>query len=315
MRPIHHESHLKMKTVASILVATDITEASDDVLRAAAAIAALTDAKLHVLHAFEFQSLPYSEENLGRVTFGDRIDDARRAIDEQVRRVVRPGVDVASQEVVIYIAHRAILARAEAVAADLIVLGPHRRRAVGDAFLGSTADRVIRTVAVPCLVVRGPLSLPLRRVLVPIDLSEPSLSALDVALEWSHSLRPHSDDPRPEPVVTVLHVIPRVFDMEDFPFDRAVIGPELHREVEAALGRGDVAGSLDIREEVCWGDRPAEEIVRRAENEDTDLVVLATHGHGALKRALVGGVATSVTRSANRPVLLVPPRLWNAGTA
>lgn len=30
--------------------------------------------------------------------------------------------------------------------------------------------------------------------------------------------------------VHMLHVIPRVFDTEDFPFDRAVIGPELHRE-------------------------------------------------------------------------------------
>lgn len=40
-----------MKKIESILVATDLTEASDDMLRAAAALAALTDAKLH-LHRF-----------------------------------------------------------------------------------------------------------------------------------------------------------------------------------------------------------------------------------------------------------------------
>src|SRR5690606_15872693 len=102
--------------------------------------------------------------------------------------------EVASREVEIYVAHKAILDRAAAVEADLIVIGPHRRRAVGDAFLGSTADRVIRSAGAPCLVVRGPLSLPLRRVVVPIDLSEPAQRALDAALRWSDALRPHEDD-------------------------------------------------------------------------------------------------------------------------
>lgn len=298
--------------IKSILVATDLTEGSDDVLRAAGALAALTDARLHVLHAFDFQSLPYVEEPAVRATFAGRIEEARRALDEQIARVVRAGVEVASREVVIYVAHKAIMERAEAVSADLVVLGPHRRRQHGDAFLGSTADRVIRTVAVPCLVVRGRLSLPLRQVLVPIDLSEPAIGALDIALRWSDALRPREEEAPLGPRVTVLHVIPRVFGVEDFPFDRAVIGPQLHREVEAALGRASGAGSLDVREEVCWGDVPAEEILRAAKRDTPDLLVLATHGHGAVRRSLIGSVASGVARGADCPVLLVPPALWAA---
>jgi nucleotide-binding universal stress UspA family protein len=301
-----------MRKIASILVATDLTEVSDEVLRAAAALAALTGAKLHVLHAFDFQALPYSDAYIARATFQGRIDDARRALDEQIDRTVPRAVDVASRDVVIFVAHRAILEHAEAVGADLIVLGPHRRRARGDAILGSTADRVIRTADVPCLVVRGPLSLPLRRVMVPLDLSSPALGALDVALEWSEALRPSEDDEPLGPRVAVLHVIPRVFDVKDFSFDSAVIGPELDREVEAALSRVGGTGLLDVREEVCWGDLPADEILRAAEREEPDLLVLATHGHGALKRALIGSVASAVARRANCPVLLVPPALWSA---
>lgn len=300
---------LAMRKIASILVAADLTDASDEVLRAAAALAAVSDAKLHVLHAFDFQALPYSEEYIGRVTFGDRIDDAKRALEEQIRRTVRPGVVIASQEVVIYLAHKAIRARAEEVGADLIVLGPHRRRALGDAFLGSTADRVIRTASVPCLVIRGPLSLPLRSIVVPLDLSEPASAALDVALEWSDALRPLQDDVALGPRVTVLHVIPWMFPTDDSLFDRAEVRPELHREVDAALGRVDVSGALDVREEVCWG-VPEEEILHAADRQQADLLVLATHGHGAVKRALIGSVASSVARKANRPVLLVPPTLW-----
>jgi nucleotide-binding universal stress UspA family protein len=50
--------------------------------------------------------------------------------------------------------HTAIRQRAREVSADLIVIGPHRSRAVADRVLGSTVDRVIRTSEVPCLIVR-----------------------------------------------------------------------------------------------------------------------------------------------------------------
>src|SRR5690606_33316186 len=72
------QTHPKMKSVESILVATDLSETSDEILRAAAALAALADAKLHVLHAFGFQSLPYSEERLPKASFQGRIQEAER---------------------------------------------------------------------------------------------------------------------------------------------------------------------------------------------------------------------------------------------
>jgi nucleotide-binding universal stress UspA family protein len=147
--------------------------------------------------------------------------------------------------------------------------------------------------------------------MVPLDLSKPALGALDVALAWSGELRPTADDAPLGPEVIVLHVIPRVYNFEDFPFGHAVIGPELHREVEAALGRVRGAGLIDVREELCWGDSPADEILRAAEEEKTDLLVMATHGHGALRRAIIGSVASAVARGARCPVLLVPPALWN----
>lgn len=303
-----------MTMIRSILAATDLTETSDPVVGAAASLAALTGARLHLLHSFDVDTSPYWDRSGEPPTFDVRVRAAQRQLDEQVARVVRPDVDVASREVVIYIAHKAILQRAADVEADLVVLGPHRKRAVGDAFLGSTADRVIRTSEVPCLVVRGPLSLPLRRVMVPIDLSEPARAALDVALRWTGALGAATGttgDAGPE--LRMLHVIPRTFDFEDFPFGEEVIGPELRRELEEARGRTGVDAPLVLREEVRWGDSPAEEIVRLAAEENMDLVVLATHGRGAVQRALVGSVASGVARAAGCPVLLVPPAVWREG--
>jgi nucleotide-binding universal stress UspA family protein len=291
------------KNLETILVSTDLGPGSDQVVRAAAALAKLTDARLHVLHTYEFQSAPYMDD-VPAATFQARIAQVRAALDAQIERVVR-GVDVASRDVMIYTAYKAILERAEQTAADLIVIGRHRGSGFGDAFLGSTADHVVRSAAAPCLIVHGPLSVPLTRVLVPIDLSEPALHALDVALAWVSSLG--AADTAPE--IIVLHVIPRVYDFEDVPVDSGAVGSRMHHEIEAARTRAGVPTTLQMREDVRWGDDPVAEIVDYIIRESIDMVVLGTHGYGALKRALLGSVASGVARSAACPVLLVPPAL------
>jgi len=48
-----------------------------------------------------------------------------------------------------------ILATAEEVKADLIVMGTHGRRGISRALLGSVAETVVRTSPVPVLTVRG----------------------------------------------------------------------------------------------------------------------------------------------------------------
>jgi nucleotide-binding universal stress UspA family protein len=295
-----------MKKIESILVATDLRETSDVVVRAAAAIAALLGARLHVLHALDLDVAPYPSITASS-RFDDRIRAAEEALSDQIRRAIPPEVEIASRSALTYLASRAIIEAAQGHEVDLIVMGPHRSRPIADAFLGSTADHVIRTTDIPCLIVRGPLSLPLRQAVIPLDLSEPAKGALDVALSWAAWLGPAAGAAGGT-VLTVVHVVPKAFQVPDFSFDREVIGPELHREVAAALGQ--VGDGLDVREEVLWSDDPDTEIVRFAEQRKADLVVMATHGHGAIKRALIGSVASGVARSATCPVLLVPPGLW-----
>lgn len=48
-----------------------------------------------------------------------------------------------------------------------------------------------------------------------------------------------------------------------------------------------------------------EEIVRFAETEQVDIVVMSTRGHSGMSRWLMGSVADRVARSVNVPVLLV----------
>lgn len=50
---------------------------------------------------------------------------------------------------------------------------------------------------------------------------------------------------------------------------------------------------------------PSKEIVRYAETEGCDLIVMGTHGRGGIDRLLLGSVAEKVVRSSSVPVLTV----------
>lgn len=51
--------------------------------------------------------------------------------------------------------------------------------------------------------------------------------------------------------------------------------------------------------------RPGDEIVKIARKEKAQLIVMGTHGHGILGRALLGSVAQNVITGTDTPVLLV----------
>jgi nucleotide-binding universal stress UspA family protein len=106
-----------------------------------------------------------------------------------------------------------------------------------------------------------------RRILVPLDLSERPSRALDVAarlIEPSHS-------------ITLLHVIAEVEgvpaeELEDlYAGIRTRADEVLQRRAELLEARG-----LHARIEIRLGRRGAE-ILRVAEQEDSDLIVLASH--------------------------------------
>ena len=81
---------------------------------------------------------------------------------------------------------------------------------------------------------------------------------------------------------------------------REVLG-EFYRQA----GKDSAANAVDADEILVERGHPVEQIVRVAEEQDIDLIVMGRHGYGALKDALMGGVARGVLRHSPKPVLLV----------
>ena len=138
---------------------------------------------------------------------------------------------------------------------------------------------------------RGGPSFPtIRRVLVPVDFSDSSLSALRYAAGLA--MKFHAS-------LTVLHVVPADYGWLG-------IGQEESREYDEilqsqaadrlrALTESHIPQSASANLEVRLG-RPAEEIVAAAAESKSDLILLSTHGHTGLDRYLVGSVADRVAR-------------------
>jgi nucleotide-binding universal stress UspA family protein len=84
--------------------------------------------------------------------------------------------------------------------------------------------------------------------------------------------------------------------------DETELEEKIARQVEGLRSVG-----LDVAIEVRTGSRDVATLIAEAADDvDADLIVVATHGHGAFTAALMGSVARALSHTASRPVLVVP---------
>jgi nucleotide-binding universal stress UspA family protein len=129
----------------------------------------------------------------------------------------------------------------------------------------------------------------LKKILVTTDLSPFSLAAIDYAS--SFGLLYSSE-------LTLLHVVESKGEHRK--------GAEEAQKSLDEFVRVNLPASLDIVPIVRFG-HPAEEIRRFAEQENVDLIVMATHGRTGLRHMVMGSVAERVVRVSPIPVLAVKP--------
>jgi nucleotide-binding universal stress UspA family protein len=140
-----------------------------------------------------------------------------------------------------------------------------------------------------------------RKILVPIDFSEHSRHAVQVAAELAKACGAS---------LTLLHayVIPAYALPEGFVFASAQAVAELMQQSQDALDRMKLvalaAGATQVELLLAEG-AAFTEIVRVAAEKQHDLIVMGTHGRTGLAHAFLGSVAEKVVRRAPCAVLTV----------
>jgi nucleotide-binding universal stress UspA family protein len=203
---------------------------------------------------------------------------------------------------------------AVATGTDLIVMTTHGRGPLSRFWLGGVADRIIRHVPMPVLLVRPQDSVPdlsckplLQRVLIPLDGSELAEQILEPALELGGLMQAEYL------LLRVVEPVPVLgYDISGFAMEDAEKPMLRQLEDEAQIYLERVAErlrdrSLHVQTKVLVQPSVAGAILNEARAHASNLIALATHGRGGLARLLLGSVADKVLRGAATPVLVYRP--------
>ncbi len=206
----------------------------------------------------------------------------------------------------------AIADHARANPPELIVMSTHGRSGPSRLFLGSVADRLVRELHCPFILVRpstppAEVELPAAaRVLVPLDGSPLAESVLD-EVERLFS-----------PRLATLRLVRAVEPVAAFPIGAPMPMPPMEPElleVRRAAAKEYLEGTAwklrqsgwRVAYEVVTDRHPADVVLSCAEAHACDLIAIATRGRGGVQRLFLGSVADKVIRGAATPVLVVNP--------
>ena len=190
---------------------------------------------------------------------------------------------------------------------DLIVMSSHSRKGLNRVNLGSVTDYLIRNTVIPTLVVRPTHSAvngkgPFERIVVALDgsaLAEQILKPLGALISGSNAS------------VSLVKVLQPIFYSRNQEHTGLPWWEDAVAEAEEYL---DLAGrqlddpTASVTGEVLTGDDVATAILEYCQRSQADLLAIATHGVGGIKRLVFGGIADEMTRRAPTSVLVFHPR-------
>jgi universal stress protein E len=282
-----------------ILVATDLSERSRRALRRGLSLARQFGSELTILH----------------VTDSDRperlVEEERRGAEMAVRELVeKVGVQglASAPSVIARVGDpfKVIVDEADRLKADLVVMGAHRKRLLGEVFTGTTVERVMRLGRQPVLMVNLDGEAPYGNVLAAVDLSQASAHALRTAqtlglLDPAAAAAVHGFLPPGEALLYYAG-----FDRERVEEHVTASTSEARAALNSFLrdnGVGDLTNVLLIEK-----GGPFEAIDSAVKQIQPDLLIIGTRGHSGLGRLLLGSVADQVLRQIECDVLAVPPK-------
>lgn len=189
---------------------------------------------------------------------------------------------------------------------DLVVMGRHGRTGVGEHMFGTVAERVLRSVETPILTVAGDqIQRETGRTYEDILLTTDGSEVAERAAPYSADIAQRTGG--------TLHLITAVdVKSEAGPFDAGGITDEYREQLESE-GQDSLnqiieeidTTNVDLQSSLVKG-TPSTEIATYTDENDIDLIVMASEGETNLVGQYTGSTTRQVLRTVTRPVLVVP---------
>lgn len=180
--------------------------------------------------------------------------------------------------------------------ADLLLVGPARYNSLGDFFLGTAVDYILRSVTKPVLVVKARANTEYQEIVAGTDFSPGSANAILTAAKMFPNARFH--------IVHAWSVPFQAFNKDayvanEIEADSKALMKKFMEELVARDGNLEGATSQLVR-----GD--AVEALRKGlELNPSSLVVLGSHGASGFRQATIGSVTSDLLRYLDADTLVV----------
>ena len=286
-----------------VLFATDLSEASNLALECVGGWQNLGLSKVTVAHV---HSISYAGGGAG---LEERLKaDHAPKLEGQAQRLREAGVH-ASWRLEFGVPYLEMERIAREEGAEAVVLGSHGSSWIKEVWLGSTADAILRHIALPVLVIKTNLLLALPpercanvcdslfgKVLLATDFSPATAGAVDAVRTLSQRF---SSEVRLVHVQEHSRIFPHLASRLD-EFNR-----EDARRLEELAGELRNLGAREVSQEVRT-DHAVRGLVSAIQEWQPRLVVVGRHGRGAGTGPLIGSTSHDVARESPAPVLVVP---------
>ena len=288
----------ELPALGPILVATDATAQSNGALKAAAQLAAGTEADVTVLSVVE--PIPPVAADFGVVLPPPEADGARRddllvAVKNQIASVAGPTVhwpiDVRDGDPA-----ETISRATRELNARIAIVGLGRHDLLDRLFGSETALRTLRKSRAPVFAVSPNYNHLPTRAIVATDFSPASVRAARIALDIFGSIT----------AVYLVHVAPRLeLQPEAFAAWMSLYGEGVAPAFERI--KAEIGFRPDVHVEVITLEgKPSRALLQFANTMGVDLIVTGSRGAGLINRLLIGSTATGLVRGAQCSVLAVP---------
>lgn len=289
-----------MTTCSYIITGIDLGPDTERNISYAAYFASVTGATVRLLYIMDYLLTPPSY-------LSSYIEEEKKKEEKEMIRLqaLLSGFSVKNEAgVILGRLHESFLKVIEETSADLLVIG-YRSHLLRP----SSSERLIKSLAMPMLVVRGkyaenasPGTVRIRKILCPIDFSSGSLKALSTAKAYAGLF---SAD------LQVMSVVPSYRLREKWEQWPKVLEKDRQRleeglSLEAAEKLSRIREGSDIQSEGMISQGiPGEKICSAADEGAYDMIVMGARGLSFLQGVLIGSTTESVLRAAPCPVLVV----------
>jgi nucleotide-binding universal stress UspA family protein len=186
---------------------------------------------------------------------------------------------------------RAIIGRA-----DVIAMPTRAKTGFNRLLLGSVTEHVMRHVHCPVVTTRKYADMhqqrdkEIEKILVPLDGSLESALIIPTVIDFA---RVHQAE------IILFH------DEQGTTEDEVLNNDESVDTKFETIMQNIAAQGIKVRLEKSMYSDPVEEIIQKAEEFDTDMVAMMTHGRTGLARFVFGSVAEKIMQKSQRPLLTV----------